>query len=524
MTFLKENRSIILNGRITPQFNNFTFVSPHRGSSVPDYIFCPVDHLEYCKQVKTLLMSEAVNLFNLQPPLNLPDHSILISSFETSYYDLSRCNKTQFSPNLKSIETLIPPKRLPKKNLKKINNSFFMSEDVSEQVNATISKLETEVESQNELDDLWRQVKNLLMNELDTLPDLPTSNNKKQNKTFKKSQQFWNENLELAWKEVCNAEKDYLSYKANVNCQHHIITNLHQTYKNSQKIFDRKFRFFKRKHRKQPFIDLENLSKENPSEMWAKLRKLCNPPSTRAALQIVREDESISSDIREVLKRWHKDISNLFSGLRENPNFAFDDEFYEEMLSKKAEFENISQSEQHEQPSYQNENMNSELSFDEVSSAIDRVKSGKSYLEIPNEAMKNKNAKLLFLRFFNLCFKSGLSPSEWDTSDIKPIPKKDKDSRDPLQNRCITIMCCVAKIYSGILNRRLQNYLEKNNILVDEQNGFRASRSCIDHDFQKLSILWTEACSCLNYRKLAFQDISIMQFVQCIQIPGLELF
>ena len=39
LTFLKENRSLILNGRITPELNNFTFVSPQRGSSVPDYIF-----------------------------------------------------------------------------------------------------------------------------------------------------------------------------------------------------------------------------------------------------------------------------------------------------------------------------------------------------------------------------------------------------------------------------------------------------------------------------------------------------
>ena len=42
-------------------------------------------------------------------------------------------------------------------------------------------------------------------------------------------------------------------------------------------------------------------------------------------------------------------------------------------------------------------------------------------------------------------------------------------------------MCCVAKIYSIILNSRLQKFLEVNNILEDEQNGFRASRSCIDH-------------------------------------------
>ena len=42
ITFLKDNRTLLLNGRITPQYNNYTFVS-YRGLSVPDYLFCPVD-------------------------------------------------------------------------------------------------------------------------------------------------------------------------------------------------------------------------------------------------------------------------------------------------------------------------------------------------------------------------------------------------------------------------------------------------------------------------------------------------
>ena len=118
-----------------------------------------------------------------------------------------------------------------------------------------------------------------------------------------------------------------------------------------------------------------------------------------------------------------------------------------------------------------------------MSKAIDNIKFNKAYLEIPNEAMKNENSKRLLHKFFNLCFESGMSPLDWDLSDIKPIPKKDKDPRDPLQNRCITIMCCVAKVYSKILNKRIQTYLDNNNILVDEQNGFKACRSCIDHIF-----------------------------------------
>ena len=87
---------------------------------------------------------------------------------------------------------------------------------------------------------------------------------------------------------------------------------------------------------------------------------------------------------------------------------------------------------------------------------------------------------------------------DWDFSDIKPIPKKDKDRREPLQNCCISIICCVAKLYSKLLNTRLQKFLETNEILVEEQNGFRASRSCIDHLFVLITIL--------RNRKLSGQD------------------
>ena len=68
--------------------------------------------------------------------------------------------------------------------------------------------------------------------------------------------------------------------------------------------------------------------------------------------------------------------------------------------------------------------LNIEILYDEVSEAVDKSNLRKSCLEIPNEAMKNKNAKLLLFKFFNLCFISGLNPSYWDFSDIIPIPKK----------------------------------------------------------------------------------------------------
>ena len=232
--------------------------------------------------------------------------------------------------------------------------------------------------------------------------------------------------------------------------------------------------------------------------MWSALKKLDDRPSSRAALEIVREDKTISRDLKEILERWHKDISGLFSGLRDQPEFAFDENFYQKILTKKAEFENLSFEKQLNKSHYDSNSINADILFSEVSKAIDSVQLGKAYLEIPNDALKNNNAKILLHRFFNLCFNTGLNPTDWDYSDIKPIPKKDKDPRDPLQNRCLTIMCCVAKIYSKLLTTRLQKFLEKNKVLVDEQNGFRASRSCIDHLFV--------LCTILRNRKLAGRE------------------
>ena len=63
--------------------------------------------------------------------------------------------------------------------------------------------------------------------------------------------------------------------------------------------------------------------------MWSKLKKLDNPSSARAALEIVRADNSISNDLKEILERWLQDISKLFSGVQDNPEMAFDNNFYD---------------------------------------------------------------------------------------------------------------------------------------------------------------------------------------------------
>ena len=142
ITFLKDNRSIILNGRITPEFNNYTFVNP-RGCSVPDYLFSPVDHLTFCREMKTLLMSDLVNTLNIQPPKSLPDHSILKGTFETSFYDKS--SKPNFPPHFPKVippKVVHPTKSTQKKNRKKMPKKNFMTDEIQQQVLLTINNIE----------------------------------------------------------------------------------------------------------------------------------------------------------------------------------------------------------------------------------------------------------------------------------------------------------------------------------------------------------------------------------------------
>ena len=193
-------------------------------------------------------------------------------------------------------------------------------------------------------------------------------------------------------------------------------------FKMMQKHFDKKYRYSKRLHHKNEYTNLETNAKDDPAAMWKALKRLNNPPTTKAALEIIRDDKSISADIKEVLERWYDDISSLFSGLHEDPELACDDDFYREVLKKKKEFEDMIPEEQVTCSEYDSNDLNDALSYDEMSEAINKSKFKKSYLEIPNEVLKNKNSKLLLFNFFQLCFQSGLNPADWDYSDIVPIP------------------------------------------------------------------------------------------------------
>ena len=80
----------------------------------------------------------------------------------------------------------------------------------------------------------------------------------------------------------------------------------------------------------------------------------------------------------------------------------------------------------------------------------------------------------------NVVWRSGKTPQEWREAIIIPIYKK--GCRTECGNyRGISLLSVVGKIYARIVSDRLK--VLTNALVMDEQEGFRAGRGCIDQVF-----------------------------------------
>ena len=103
--------------------------------------------------------------------------------------------------------------------------------------------------------------------------------------------------------------------------------------------------------------------------------------------------------------------------------------------------------------------------------------------------IKNEACICFLLTLFNYCFHHGVTPEAWFKTIIKPIPKSNLRSQSPADYRGISLQSFVAKTFSRLLNSHLREWLECNDTLSDEQNGFRTDRCCQYHIFALTSTI-----------------------------------
>ena len=108
---------------------------------------------------------------------------------------------------------------------------------------------------------------------------------------------------------------------------------------------------------------------------------------------------------------------------------------------------------------------------------------------------------------------TGCVPYEWCLGIIYPLYKHKGSVNDPDNYRGITLLSCTCKLFTACLNNRLSCYIE-DNILGEEQAGFRNRYSTIDHIFVLQTIIEMYQsvhkrvyCAFIDYKK-AFDSLN----------------
>ena len=283
------------------------------------------------------------------------------------------------------------------------------------------------------------------------------------NKRRRVGKPWWSDDLSALWNAVCKSEGLWLQCK-----NPHDRTALKLEYIRCRKNFDHAVQRAKRTYWAQLQNDLVSSLSSDPQTFWRGIGKVgvAQSKNKTIPMEVICDDGSITSDTNAVLDKWKHDFSALYNCSTGS-------------ISTDYSMPNDSPATTPMDPS-----MNENISILEVKNAVAHAKKGKACGtdEIPYEVLNN-NISIAFIHaLLNVCFNSGTVPSEWGRGIINPIPKSSTaDMRDPLSYRGITLANTMYKLYSFIINDRLSKWVESNDKIVDEQNGFRKKRSTIDH-------------------------------------------
>ena len=94
------------------------------------------------------------------------------------------------------------------------------------------------------------------------------------------------------------------------------------------------------------------------------------------------------------------------------------------------------------------------------------------------------------LKLFNLVFQKGQFPKLWNESYITLIHKKG-DKSDPANYRGISLTSNLGKLFNKVLLARIMKFINSNNLICENQIGFKEKARTTDHIFTLKSIIET---------------------------------
>lgn len=342
-----------------------------------------------------------------------------------------------------------------------------------EQKILNISAMEPENINQLTVDSLVSDCNKLLLDAASGANMLSTISHKKScSKKVKKP--WFNRDCFLKRKEYFKARNSHWRFKSAEN-----RNNLIRSSKAYKKEINKQYNIY----RKDFISKLKSLRTKDPKSYWS----LLNKSSVNS--------KSVTSKI--ALETFYDHFKGLNTANNDQDDFNFN-------------IENVDINNNFE--------LNRAFSNDEVLHAIRSLKNNKSCGNdlILNEFLKCASEKMLnvFCSLFNIIFDTGLVPEVWTEGIICPIYKNKGDANNPDNYRGITVLSCFGKLFTAVLNLRLNNYLENMSLLCEEQTGFRKGYSTMDHTFNLkcLMDLYLHRnkqlfCAFIDYKK-AFDSVN----------------
>ena len=138
------------------------------------------------------------------------------------------------------------------------------------------------------------------------------------------------------------------------------------------------------------------------------------------------------------------------------------------------------------------EQLNENITESEIRKVVKNLSRNKAggYDKILNEYIKSTldDCIFVYVKLFNLIYDSGYIPESWTVGIIKPLYKNKGDPKNPENYRPITLISCLGKVFTAVLNNRLCLISDEFKILNDSQSGFRRGYSTCDNIFIYQSI------------------------------------
>ena len=131
--------------------------------------------------------------------------------------------------------------------------------------------------------------------------------------------------------------------------------------------------------------------------------------------------------------------------------------------------------------------INDPITVEEIRLNVAKLSNGKAcgLDKILNEHIKSSLHIMMpiYHRYFTMILDSGKIPKSWTEGCIVPIYKNKGAHNNPENYRPITLVSCLGKLFTSLLNNRLQKFAEEFSLIQNNQAGFRKKYSTVDHIF-----------------------------------------